>query len=231
MNRQEFVTKYGPVAKAATAGTGLFPETLFAQAIIESSDKKGNIGNSQLAKQYNNYFGIKADKKWKGKVVNMKTGEFTGTANATVITDGFRVYDSVEDSIRDYVKFLTDNPRYRNAGVFNASSPQEQGVLLQKAGYATGAGYGKLIGDVAKGVSRWLVGIEAEVKQQVKDEISDVKELVTNPIGLAKKKPAKVIIGVTVVTVSIALGIYVIGLVISRKKQQARISGTQAIGQ
>ena len=141
MTRQEFVAKYGAYVKSVTSGTGIFPETLFAQAIIESS-KGSNVGASELAKKYNNYFGIKADKSWTGKSVNMKTGEFTGTANATTIKDNFRVYDSPQDSIADYVRFLKKNPRYANAGVFNASSPQEQAILLQKAGYATGAGYG-----------------------------------------------------------------------------------------
>lgn len=173
MTRQEFVNKYGSYVKAVTKNTGIFPETLFAQAFIESQDKNGNVGGSLLAKKYNNYFGIKADSSWKGKKINLKTGEFTGTEKEVVINDYFRVYDSVEDSIADYVKFLKANPRYEKAGVFNAKSPTEQGELLQKAGYATGAGYGKLIGSIANKVSGWLGGIKEEA-EYIK-ESADIK--------------------------------------------------------
>ena len=59
---------------AALAGMddlgGFFKSVIIAQAAIES-----NWGRSSLSAKYNNYFGIKAGKSWKGKTVNMKTGE------------------------------------------------------------------------------------------------------------------------------------------------------------
>lgn len=199
MTRQEFVSKYGGFVKSATSGTGIFPETLIAQAIIESSDSSGNVGGSKLAKNYNNFFGIKANKSWKGKSVNMKTGEFTGTPDAVVINDFFRAYDSPEDSIADYVKFLKGNKRYANAGVFNAKTPQEQGALLQKAGYATGAGYGKLVGDVAHTVSGWLGGVKESATKFEKEAVATIEQTATR-IG---RSPVMLITGTLMILAGI----------------------------
>lgn len=203
MTRQDFVNKYGGFVKAATAGTGIFPETLFAQAIIESSDSHGNLGASPLAAKYNNWFGIKANKAWKGKSVNMKTGEYTGTPNATIINDYFRAYDSVEDSIKDYVNFLKGNSRYASAGVFSATSPQQQGQLLQKAGYATGAGYGNLIGNVASDVHKYLGNVEADFTALKEHAEKSISEATKKGIEVIKTNPVILIAG----TVLILLGI------------------------
>jgi len=122
------------VIKAAK-GTGLFPSLFMAQAILES----GN-GQSSLAKNYNNHFGIKASKAWKGKVVRLNTREvFDG--REVYIQDGFRWYENVQDSFKDRVKFLQENARYRSNGVFDAKSPEEQADALQRAGYATDPNY------------------------------------------------------------------------------------------
>jgi len=195
MTRQEFVDKYANYVRSVTKDTGIYPEVLFAQAFIESQDKSGNVGGSLLAKKYNNYFGIKADNSWKGDKINLKTGEFTGTEKAVVINDFFRVYDSVEDSISDYVRFLKKNSRYEKAGVFQAKNPKEQGELLQKAGYATGAGYGKLIGDISSKVSGWLGNIEGEVASVKKG--ADVKY---------GKSTVNIGVGIIFLTVTIAGG-------------------------
>ncbi len=210
MTRQEFVEKYGAYVKSITSGTGIFPETLFAQAILESSHG-ADVAASELAKKYNNLFGIKADNSWNGKSVNMKTGEFTGTPNAKTINDYFRVYNAPEDSIADYVRFLKSNPRYANAGVFNAKNPQEQANLLQKAGYATGAGYGKLVGDIAHSVSGWLGGVEeavSQTKQKVEDAFKQttdkISETATETVKVIKQNPVILVVG----TVLILTGIF-----------------------
>ena len=43
MTRQDFVNTYGNYVQSVTNGTGIFPETLIAQAIIESSDSADNL--------------------------------------------------------------------------------------------------------------------------------------------------------------------------------------------
>src|SRR5687768_10118249 len=114
MTRQEYIDTFSTTIKEVVKGTGLFASVMMAQAILESSDRKGIPGNSSLARIYNNHFGIKADKSWKGKKVNLKTREvFEGTA--VLIGDFFRVYDDAVQSFADRVAFLKKNKRYEKS--------------------------------------------------------------------------------------------------------------------
>lgn len=111
---------------------GFIPSVLIAQAAIES-----NWGRSTLSAKYNNFFGIKAGKSWKGKTVNMKTGEVFAGRNVT-INSNFRVYDSLADSIRDRNRLLR-MPRYK--AVEPAATPQAQAEAIKAAGYCTATNY------------------------------------------------------------------------------------------
>lgn len=147
MTRQEYIKQFTPYVLAASEGSGLFPSLFMAQAILESSNSKGIPGASGLASKYNNHFGIKADKSWKGKVVDMQTREVVNGKD-TVIKDGFRVYDSIQESFNDRVKFLKSNPRYK--AVFEAKTPFEQAIALKKAGYATDPNYASILQSIIK---------------------------------------------------------------------------------
>lgn len=77
MKREDFIHKYRDWAISSTYGTGIFPSVKMAQAIIESASSSGVPGESSLADKYNNFFGIKSSgSDWKGKSVNLSTGEF-----------------------------------------------------------------------------------------------------------------------------------------------------------
>lgn len=194
MTRDEFINFYGDYVIEKTAGTGILPETLIAQAFIESSNSKGDFGASTAARDYNNYFGIKADKAWKGSSVSLQTKEYTGTEKEITIKDGFRAYDSVQDSISDYVSFLKSNPRYEKAGVFEAQTAAEQGARLLNAGYATDPNYANLIASVANSVSKKLYK-KQEVNKKIKgedaikpDNTATLKELKQEMITQTKSK-------------------------------------------
>lgn len=143
--RDLYIDEYKDIAVDTTKGTGLFPSVQLAQAIVESEN-----GNSLLAKKYNNHFGIKANKSWTGKKVNLKTREVVGGKDVMATGEYFRVYNSARDSYKDRVKFLQENPRYREAGVFEAKTPYEQLKRLQQAGYATDPKYAEIINSVLK---------------------------------------------------------------------------------
>lgn len=137
--RAEYINKFKQAVVNAAKGTGLFPSLFMAQAILES----GN-GQSSLARKYNNHFGIKSSKGWKGKVVDMKTREvFNG--KDVYIKDGFRWYNDPWDSFTDRVAFLKKNKTYANHGVFTAKTPEEQADALQRAGYATAPNYAAVL--------------------------------------------------------------------------------------
>lgn len=142
LTRKDYIALYSDLAVKTTQGSGLFPSVMMAQAIVES-----NNGNSLLASKYKNHFGIKAGNNWNGKSVNLNTREVINGSNVT-IADNFRVYDTVEQSYIDRVKFLKENPRYTTAGVFTAKTPLEQIEALKRAGYATDPNYVSILNDV-----------------------------------------------------------------------------------
>ncbi|MHA1286430.1 MAG: glucosaminidase domain-containing protein [Candidatus Thorarchaeota archaeon] len=146
ITREQLVAQYGGFIKRAVEGTGIHPEILIGQMILESSgkDAQGNrmVGASGLAQEGNNWFGIKADRSWKGPTVTKQTRLHAGE---------FRKYNALEESIVDYVKFLQENPRYKKAGVFDAKTYEEQALAIGSAGYsASSSNYGEKLAAVAK---------------------------------------------------------------------------------
>lgn len=139
LTRKQYVNMIAPIAVAVCKGSGLFPSLMVAQAIIESGD-----GNSDLARYYNNHFGIKANLAWKGKAVNMRTREVL-SGKDVFIKDGFRAYDTLKEGFADRNNFLKVNPRYTTHGVFKAKNAAEQAEAFQRAGYATDPNYSKLL--------------------------------------------------------------------------------------
>jgi len=158
--REKFVKDYSKFVADTVKGTGIFAGTLFAQAILESSGKWNiptwSVGGSKLSQKANNFFGIKASPKWKGAVYNISTGEYTPAGAYYTVADNFRKYNSVEESIKDYVKFLKENPRYKAAGVFNAKDVKEQAERLKAAGYATAPDYAEIVNSVYNSISNWV---------------------------------------------------------------------------
>ncbi len=124
----EFIKTIEKEAQKSYKEYGVFPSITIAQAILESG-----WGNSQLTKDSNNLFGIKADDRWKGKTIEVITTENYNDK----ITASFRKYNSIEDSIKDHAKFLQENKRYEENGVFDAENYKEQAQALEKAGYST----------------------------------------------------------------------------------------------
>jgi len=143
--REMFIQKYLPTVTSLTAGTGIFPATMLTQAILESSKKNSEgvwiPGMSTLATAANNFFGIKADSSWQGDTYTTEiiTGMIGVIPQIERLT--YRAYKSANDGFRDYVSFLTSNPRYTSAGVFNASNPEQQFQRLKAAGYAEDVSY------------------------------------------------------------------------------------------
>jgi flagellum-specific peptidoglycan hydrolase FlgJ len=157
--RQDFVKKYGGFIAKTVKGTGLHAGTVISQAIIESQGKVGGsyrVGGSKLSREANNYFGIKCHG-WSGRGYNIDTGEQKPDGTRYIDKQAcFRAYDNVEDSIRDYVKFLKDNPRYRRAGVFEAPTVRDQALALKRAGYATSIKYADTVTSVYNSVKDYV---------------------------------------------------------------------------
>lgn len=107
---------------------GILPSITMAQAILESG-----WGSSELAVTHNNLFGIKADLRWNGAVATIATSE---NYNDSTMAN-FRKYDSIDESIEDHGKFLYENSRYSEYGLFDGKDYKEQAQSLEDAGYST----------------------------------------------------------------------------------------------
>ena len=156
LTRKEWIDKNASFAIEAVKGSGIFPETLLAMAIVESQGKvSGNWypGAGLVARKANNFFGIKKGVGWKGPTILLPT-----PGDADKISE-FRVYPSFEASAKDFVKFLQVNPRYKRAGVFNAQDYVEQIISIARAGYAESPSYTTVVTAVAKRVKAQIANI------------------------------------------------------------------------
>lgn len=154
LTREEFIKAYYQDAINVTKGTGIFPETLLAIAIVESqgkaADGKYYPGLGLTAKKANNFFGIKYSTAWKGPIIELPT-----PGDRDKISK-FRVYANFAESMKDFVKFLQENSRYTNKGAFRANDYIEQIAAIAAAGYAESPTYKTVITSVANSISKLM---------------------------------------------------------------------------
>jgi len=126
---EQYITKYKLIAIDEMLEYKIPASITLAQGILES----GN-GNSRLAREANNHFGIKCHSDWKGKRIYHDDDEKH---------ECFRKYPRAEDSYRDHSLFLSRKKRY--ADLFNLKTTNYKGWAkgLKKAGYATNPKYPK----------------------------------------------------------------------------------------
>lgn len=109
--------------------------TRLAQAVHET----GNF-TSNIFKNANNAFGIKASAPWTGDSYNAKTGE-TVNGKEVQIRDNFRKYKTVEDCVADQALFFVSTAHRKNVAykeAIEAKNYQEEAKALMGPGrYAT----------------------------------------------------------------------------------------------
>jgi LysM repeat protein len=102
-----------------------------AQGILESS-----VGQSYIARNANNHFGIKCNSKWTGPTINYDDD----TAN-----ECFRSYSNAEQSFIDHSDFLKGSTRYENLFNLDVTDYKGWATGLKAAGYATRSNYAELL--------------------------------------------------------------------------------------
>ena len=128
-----YIDQYKNIAIAEMEKYGIPASIKLAQALLES----GN-GNSTLARDANNHFGIKCGGTWTGKSI---------TKSDDNPNDCFRVYDNPEQSFKDHSQFLL---RKRYEKLFSLDKNDYRGWArgLKDAGYATNPRYPELLIDL-----------------------------------------------------------------------------------
>lgn len=126
---------------------GVLPSLTAAQAIIESG-----WGQSSLASQYHNLFGIKGS--YNGHSVTLPTREVYG-GQSVIINDAFRAYDNNSQSVQDHGYFLVANSRYHN--LLWKTNYRDVTCLIRADGYATDPSYTTTLNSVIEryGLTAW----------------------------------------------------------------------------
>lgn len=127
---QEYIERYADYAMEQMRRYGIPASVTLAQGILESSN-----GQSRLALNENNHFGIKATPEW------IAGGGRYGLYSDDRPDEKFCSYDSVGDSYEHHSLFLKENSRYARCFSFSPDDYKGWTQGLEKAGYATGRHY------------------------------------------------------------------------------------------
>jgi len=125
---ESYIQKYDDIAVREMNRSGIPASITLSQGILESS-----YGNSPLAVDAKNHFGIKCHNEWLGYTFWQYDDEEKPSC--------FRSYCSSEKSYIDHTNFLLNRSRYDFLFELDKTDYKAWARGLQKAGYATASGY------------------------------------------------------------------------------------------
>ncbi|MEI6050487.1 MAG: glucosaminidase domain-containing protein [Bacteroidota bacterium] len=131
LSAEDYINTYKDLAVSEMKRTGIPASITLAQGMIES-----DYGRSPLAREANNYFGIKCHDDWTGAVIRH---------NDDRRNECFRKYNKPEESFYDHSDFLKSGSRY--SFLFDIDHTDYKGWArgLKKAGYATNSDYANML--------------------------------------------------------------------------------------
>ena len=132
-SEEQYIQRFAPYAVEEMEKYKIPASITLAQGLLETGG-----GQSRLAQQGNNHFGIKCKEDWTGK-----TMKHTDDAP----NECFRVYDDPKDSYEDHSKFLAYRPYYTKLFSLNMMDYKSWAHGLKKAGYATNPKYAYILID------------------------------------------------------------------------------------
>jgi len=150
--RADYIEKFKVTAVKKMHEHGIPASITLAQGILESG-----AGQSDLAKDANNHFGIKCHKGWTGGTYIMDDDKKN---------ECFRKYKSAAESFEDHSLFLTTRSRYAFLFEYKVTDYKKWAHGLKKAGYATNPKYAHL-----------LIKVIEDNNLQQFDRIKDLSEL------------------------------------------------------
>lgn len=183
ITKEQYIDKYKQLAIDDMEVYGIPASIKMAQALLES-----DAGNSRLARQGNNHFGIKCKKNWTGETIHH---------DDDAPQECFRKYDSAEQSFHDHSEFLNNSPRYD--ALFDLDILDYKGWArgLKAAGYATNPKYPELLIKIIEDNKLYLLdqgkslvaeapAATTEKTESPQEEISKTEEVVTTPVATPK---------------------------------------------
>jgi hypothetical protein len=173
---QDYVAKYKSIAIREMKRTGIPASITLAQGILESAS-----GESILAKNANNHFGIKCKTEWTGP----KIYKDDDTKN-----ECFRVYPNADSSYRDHSNFLKNRPYYASLFELDPVDDTAWAYGLKKAGYATERDYPQRL---LKIIDDYELAQYNYPELVAEDSILATQPQQTKPIALVKKDTVPVV--------------------------------------
>ncbi len=140
----DYIKTYKDAAVMEMNQGGIPASIILAQGLIESA-----AGQSELAQNANNHFGIKCAGNWTGRTFYKQDDD--RDADGKPIKSCFRVYSNVAEGFHDHGEFLRDPKKYNRYGfLFNLDKTDYKSWArgLQSAGYATSPTYATQLIDI-----------------------------------------------------------------------------------
>lgn len=148
MEKKEFIAFIAPLAVADMKKNGVLASVTIAQGILESGH-----GNSELAVNANNFFGMKcvlSGNTWTGSTwdgvskYTKVTKEDDGTGRLYEITADFRKYQTAAESVGDHSAYLLgamNGSKKRYEGLQGETDARTAITIIKNGGYATDTTY------------------------------------------------------------------------------------------
>lgn len=160
-SREDYILSYKELAVRQMKQSGVPASIILAQGMLESDN-----GNSSLATEANNHFGIKCHNSWNGPTIYHDDDKRQ---------ECFRKYKKAEESFADHSDFLRYTKRY--GFLFDLAPTDYKGWArgLRKAGYATNPSYADMLIKIIEDNQLYLLdrGIDIQVKSPNKMAYSD----------------------------------------------------------
>ena len=128
---KQYIDSFKDVAMKEMIDFKIPASITLAQGLLESGS-----GNSRLAKEGNNHFGIKCKKDWTGCTI---------LEDDDALQECFRCYSNPRESYYDHSKFLRENRRYGPLFTLSINDYKAWANGLLTAGYATNPKYAELL--------------------------------------------------------------------------------------
>ena len=174
----DYINKYKGIAISEMNRTGIPASITLAQAIVESAS-----GESNLAKQANNHFGIKCKTEWTGEKMYK---------DDDMKNECFRVYENADSSFIDHSNFLKYRPYYASLFELDPVDDTAWAYGLKKAGYATEKDYPNILLKVIDMYELSQYNFPELVEEDSLEEANAMKEEITKDTLQKKVTPMQV---------------------------------------
>ena len=174
-----YIEQYKAIAMKEMKRTGIPASITLAQAIVES-----NSGESNLAKNHNNHFGIKCKSDWTGAKAYQ---------DDDAKQECFRAYDAAELSFKDHSNFLKNRPNYVDLFLLDPVDDTAWAYGLKKAGYATAPDYPKKLLKIIDDYELAQYNFPELANEIDEEEEASTKVLADTPVNKTPSDTIKVV--------------------------------------